>query len=240
MPERAPSLSSEPAPVRAVVFVNGVVQDYAQLRRWLRPEDRLIAADGGARHVLALGVRPHVVVGDLDSLDPALVEGLAAQGVLFEQHPIGKDATDLELAVERAIADGAHSILLLGALGGRLDQTIANVLILAQREWPVPVTLVEEEQVAAVVRGGETLTLMAPVGGTVSLVPLSAQVTGITYRGLVYPLVNATLALGSTRGISNEVAEPGATIYIEGGIALVVQTAPDPGGLSDAAERKRR
>ncbi|MEZ4581030.1 MAG: hypothetical protein R3A10_05170 [Caldilineaceae bacterium] len=61
----------------------------------------------------------------------------------MERHPTGKDQTDLELALERAIRDGAPDILLLGALGGRLDQTLANLLILAQRNWQARIRLAE-------------------------------------------------------------------------------------------------
>jgi thiamine pyrophosphokinase len=210
--------------MRAIVLINGVIQDYERLRPWLRPDDYIVAADGGTAHALALGLRPHVVVGDLDSIDPTLVEPLTAAGTRFERHPAGKDATDLELAIERALRDGATAILLFGALGGRLDQSLANVLMLAQRVWPASITLVEGDQVACVVRGGETLTLTAAPGSTVSLLPLSAQVTGITYHGLLYPLTNATLALGSTRGISNVVITQPATIQLAAGVALVVQT----------------
>ena len=62
--------------MRAVVFVNGVIHDYDALRPWLRPGDHLVAADGGTRHALALGVRPHIIVGDLDSLDPSTLADL--------------------------------------------------------------------------------------------------------------------------------------------------------------------
>lgn len=217
--------------MRTILFVNGVIKDYEWMRPWLRPDDYLVAADGGTRHALALGLRPHVIVGDLDSLEPVLVEQLAAQGTGFERHPAGKDATDLELALDRAIRDGASEIVILGALGGRLDLAISNVLILAQRVWPVPIWLVEEDQVATILRGGETLTLSAAPGATVSLLPLTAEVTGITYHGLLYPLTNATLKLGSTRGVSNVVAEHPATVQIAEGIALVVQSAPEPPSL---------
>lgn len=209
--------------MRAVVFVNGVIHDYDALRPWLRPGDHLVAADGGTRHALALGVRPHIIVGDLDSLDPSTLAELQAQGTQVERHPVGKDATDLELAIERAVADGAREVVVVGALGGRLDQTLANVLILAQRVWPALISLVEGSQVATLLRAGETLRLGGAPGTTVSLLPLTPEVTGITYEGLLYPLTNATLRLGSTRGISNEVATQPATIYIASGLALVVQ-----------------
>lgn len=205
------------------MFVNGIIQDYAAIRPWLHAGDYLVAADGGTRHALALGVRPHVIVGDLDSLDWETALRLEAQGTQIERHPTGKDATDLELAIERAIRDGASEIVVMGALGGRLDQTLANVLILAQRDWPARISLVEGDQVATLIRGGEMLHLSGAPGTTVSLLPITPQVTGITYRGLAYPLTDATLWLGSTRGVSNEVSEQPATIRIAGGLALVIQ-----------------
>jgi thiamine pyrophosphokinase len=211
--------------MRAVVFVNGEVQDYARLAQWVRPGDYLIGADGGTRHILALNLKPAAIVGDLDSLEPELVAELSAAGVDIEQYPVAKDQTDLELAIERGLRDGADEILLLGALGGRLDQTLANLLILAQRNWPVPVRLAEGNELAQVLRDGECLTLRAMPGSTVSAIPLSPLVTGITYRGLAYPLENATLAIGSTRGVSNVLASSPATVCIETGVLLVVCAA---------------
>jgi len=218
--------------MRAVIFVNGEVADPASLKRWLRPDDYLMAADGGTRHLLALGLLPRVIVGDLDSLEPERVAQLQAQGVILERHPVRKDETDLELAIRRAIRDGAEEILLLGALGGRLDQTVANLLLLARRGWPVPIALAEGDQLARVLRGGQSLTLTGPPGSLVSAIPLSARVTGISYQGLEYPLEEATLTLGSTRGVSNVIRRSPATIRIRTGLLLVVEARPaeSPGG----------
>ena len=210
--------------MRAVVFINGTIDDYAAFAPWIAADDYLVAADGGARHCLALGLRLDAVVGDLDSLEVAEVEQLAAAGVLIERHPVAKAQTDLELAIEFALHQGATEILLMGAVGDRLDQTLANLLILAQREWPATLTLIERNQLAQLVRPGQTLTLQAQIGDTVSILPVSDTVTGITYTGMRYPLTNATLHLGSTRGISNEVAAPPATITITTGRLLVIQT----------------
>jgi thiamine pyrophosphokinase len=173
---------------------------------------------------LALGCRLDAVVGDLDSLELTLVNELAAAGVMIERHPVAKDQTDLELAIEFALDQGATEIVLLGAVGDRLDQTLANLLILAQREWPVQVTLVERNQIAQLVRPGQRITLQASVGDTVSILPLSNVVTGITYTGMRYPLEDATLHLGSTRGISNEVSAVPATVTIATGRLLLIQT----------------
>src|SRR5690349_18795830 len=189
--------------MRAVIFVNGIIPNYEAIRRWVREGDDLIAADGGAHHAVAMGLRPRVIVGDLDSVSPELANELASQGVELEKYPVAKDKTDLELALERAIQDGAQEIILLGALGGRLDQSLANVLLMAERDWPATIHLIDANErangvvteIATVIHGGETITLEAASGSTVSLLPLSAEVTGISYTGLLYPLDNATIAL---------------------------------------------
>jgi len=214
--------------MRALIFVNGTIDDYTQIARWLRPDDYLIAADGGARHCAALGLRPAVLVGDLDSIAPELLAEYESAGVTIERHPPRKDETDLELAVRRAVADGAGEILLLGALGGRLDQTMANLLLPARQEWPVPILLADGRQLARVLRGGETVTLHGTPGDTVSAVPLSAEVTGVTYTGLEYPLTDATLCLGSTQGVSNRMVGESAVIRLTSGILLLVQEKNEP------------
>lgn len=208
---------------RAVIFVNGHLEEYSWLQQQIRSDDYLIGADGGTRHCLALDRLPHVVVGDMDSLPADVLSQLAEQGVIIERHPARKDKTDLELAIERAILDGVTEVLLVGALGGRLDQTFANLLVSARREWTVPVRLADGSQTAQVLRSGECFTIQAAVGSLISVIPLSQEVTGITYTGLEYPLTNATLPLGSTRGISNRVVAPQATICIQSGVLLVVQ-----------------
>lgn len=213
--------------MRAVIFVNGIVNDYAGLARWLAPDDYLICADGGTRHALALGLAPHLIVGDVDSAEPAALARLEAEGAHVMRFPPEKDQTDLELALEAALEAGAQEILLLGALGGRLDQTLANLLILAQRDWPAQVRIAEGNQVAQMMHDGDTLVLEGPVGSTVSAIPLSSEVTGISYDGLQYALTGGVLRFGSTRGVSNVTVEAPATIRIESGKLLVIQGLPE-------------
>lgn len=209
--------------MRAVVFVNGEITDYGALARWLREDDYYVAADAGARHLEALGLTPAVVVGDLDSIDAALLERMTGRGTAVERHPAAKAATDLELAVERAARAGASEVLLLGAVGGRLDQTVANLMLLARDGWSVPVSVAEGDQLAQLLRGPQSVRLTGPTGCFVSAVPLSERVTGVTYRGLEYPLENATLRLGSTRGVSNTLADSPAQVSIRTGILLLFQ-----------------
>ncbi len=99
--------------MRAVIFANGSLNSPVRLS----PEDFIIAADGGTRHCLALGLVPAVVIGDLDLLTPADLETLKARGTRILQFPVRKDFTDLELALQHARTSGADEILILGALG---------------------------------------------------------------------------------------------------------------------------
>ncbi len=214
--------------MRAILFVNGTVTDYPALARLIQPDDQLIAVDGGTHHCLAVGQTPHAIIGDLDSVDSALLAELSAQGVHIERHPPAKNQTDLELALDYTLQLAAHqpisAILLVGMLGGRLDQMLGNILMLAQREWPLPLILVDGSTRAQVIRPTAPITLQAAIGDMVSALPLSDAVTGITYTGMRYPLENHTLQLGSTRGISNEVVALPATVRIGTGKLLVVET----------------
>ncbi len=211
---------------RATLFLNGMITDYGAMRRWVSPADYLIGVDGGTRHCRALGLQPAAIVGDLDSLDKTQLADYTAMGVVVERHSPIKDQTDLELAIEFAIRQDASEVLLLGALGGRLDQTLANVLILARRGWPIPILLAHDNELAQVLRTGERLTLHAPVGSTVSVLALGERVTGLTYRGLEYPLDDFTLELGSSRGVSNVIAATPAEMTIKSGLLLVIQAYP--------------
>ncbi|MCS7062409.1 MAG: thiamine diphosphokinase, partial [Anaerolineae bacterium] len=115
---------------RAIIFANGELPEPAAVRGLIQPDDLLIAADGGARHCRALGLTPHLVIGDFDSLDAAELGALEQAGATLRQHPRDKDETDLELALLEAAARGASYLVVLGAFGGRLDMTLANIQLL--------------------------------------------------------------------------------------------------------------
>lgn len=208
--------------MNAIVFVNGELANPPAVGELLQPGDLLIAADGGARLLEAMGRCPDVLVGDLDSIDPALVSAYQRRGVRIERHPVHKDQTDLELALEFALTRNPESILIVGAGGGRLDHTLANILILAQRTWPVPIWINDGMQQATLVRGPARFDFITQPGRTVSMIPLSEQVTGVTYEGFEYPLVNATLELGSTRGISNRALHGPVAVEVKSGLLLIV------------------
>jgi len=207
--------------LRAVIFANGILNAPRQILAALQAGDTVIAADGGARHCRALGVTPAVVIGDFDSLTADELAQLEREGAQVVRYPERKDFTDLELALQHAVAGGADEILVFGALGARWDQTLANLLLPAAPGMEkVCIRLLDGPQEIALLRAGETHTLTGQAGDTVSLVPLGGHAHGITTDGLEYSLSDGTLYFGATRGISNVLLGEQATVRLEDGLLL--------------------
>lgn len=209
--------------MRIVIFANGSMTDEAALRRQLRPTDRIFCADGGAKNALALELTPHLVVGDMDSLPGETVSRLETAGTAIHRHPADKDQTDLELAFELAIAEQPDEILLVTALGGRLDQTLANILLLSRPEYAsARLRLADGSQTVTLLRGPDCFTLSGQAGDTLSLIPLTPTVALESLAGVAWPLERVSLSLGSTWTISNRLSGSQATVEIGEGIVLLV------------------
>jgi thiamine pyrophosphokinase len=210
--------------MRAVIVASGKLA--GNDARWLDGADLVIAADGGAASTDALGRRPDLVVGDLDSAEPGLIERLEAAGTRIERHPADKDASDTELALGAARAAGATEVVVLGALGGpRLDHELANVLLIADpdlRDWDV--VIAHGATRVRALHGGAALTLAGEVGDRATLLPLAGDATGVTTDGLRWQLVDATLRMGRSRGLSNEVTVSPASVRLGRGTLIVVET----------------
>jgi thiamine pyrophosphokinase len=212
----------------AVVFAAAPVEASARLTARLATLGHpfVVAADGGAATALAFGLRPDVVIGDLDSMHPATLTQLEANRVAIETFPRDKDATDGQLAVERALEAQPNELILLGFLGGpRLDQAIANILLLVQLE--LPVTLVDERNECVLLRPGREHTWRPESGEIVSLIPVVDAVQGVRTQGLRWALEGERLAMGDTRGISNEpTGDAEARVSIERGLLLITRHFP--------------
>lgn len=189
--------------------------------------DLVIAADGGALACERWGRVPSLVVGDVDSLGTAAIERVKAAGGRVEPHPAEKDASDTELAVERAIASGADEIVVLGALGSpRLDHEIANVLLLADVAYRGrTVRAVRGGTSVRALHGGDRLALAGLSGETVTLLPVGGDADGVRTFGLRYALDGERLRFGRSRGLSNAVERAGASVSCERGILLVIESA---------------
>ncbi len=213
----------------ALIIANGMLEEYGAWEKEIRRAGLVVAADGGARHARALGLAPQVVVGDGDSLDTETVRWLKEHDIALLQHPRAKDETDLELALLYATAAGATEMLILAAWGGRPDQALANLQLLAdERLAGRRVRLLGTDYEALVLRGGETLTLAAGVGDTVSLLPLGGEARGVRTAGLRWSLRGETLRFGPARGVSNVAVAPTVEVRLEEGRLLVVHLVASP------------
>jgi thiamine pyrophosphokinase len=182
----------------------------------------VIAADSGLDYALSLGLRVDLVVGDLDSVTPDALAAAEAAGITVERHPVAKDQTDLELALDRAIARAPERLVVIGGTGGRFDHVVAGVLQLAHEHYAH--VAMEARFGAArltVIRGEQKLH--GQPGDLLSLLPVGGPARGITTTGLLYPLVDEDLLPSTSRGVSNELEAQVATVSVRDGVLLAVQ-----------------
>ena len=206
---------------RLVIFANGIIPGLGSARRLIQAGDVLIAADGGTRHILALGLFPSIVIGDLDSLTQDDRRQLEAKGVEIQQYSRDKDRTDLELAFHYACTGGYREILVIGALGGRLDQTLGNLSLLTNPEFATLNVRIDDGVEEAFITRDQCEVHGKP-GDIVSLIPWSGEVSGVCTEGLHWPLQDETLFPDKTRGISNEMTCETAAISQKSGLLLVI------------------
>jgi thiamine pyrophosphokinase len=213
---------------QVLIIASGEMRESTVHRVLKTPFDEVIAVDGGADHCRLWGFKPDVIVGDLDSLSPANLAFFTESGVLIERHPAQKDETDLELAIRCAIRRNAEFLVLVGVLGGRMDMTIANTLLLAAPSFSHPrMEIWDGESTARILRPPVNVIAGQP-GDTLSLIPIGGDASGLGTEGLVYPLKDETLRLGDSRGISNLFSETRAAIKINAGSLLAVHTPGRP------------
>ena len=183
----------------------------------------VIAADRGLEHARALGLQVDVAVGDFDSASPEAVAAAERAGVRIERHAAEKDETDLELALDAAIALGAARIVVLAGRGGRLDHELSSLLLLCSAKYASAQidALVGEERVHVVRDARE---LEGVPGELLTLLPVHGAAEGVRTDGLAYPLRGETLDAGSTRGVSNVFVEPTARVALERGVLLAIRS----------------
>lgn len=200
------------------------------------PGALVVAADSGLDHALALGLPVDVVVGDMDSVSATGLEAAAAVGARVERFPEAKDATDLELALDLAVASGARRVVVLGPDGGRLDHVLGTAALLAAARYAgVAVEARLGPARLAVVRPGARVELTGRPGELVTLLPVHGPAIGVVTEDLLYPLRDEDLAPGTTRGVSNEMVGETAGVSLRGGTLVAVQ----PGELGTHWSRTR-
>jgi len=206
---------------RIIIFANGELPDVEKARALLRHDDFFICADGGTRHALALGVTPNLVIGDMDSIHQEQWHELERTGVPVELFPRDKNETDLELALHRALVLAPNEILIIAALGGRLDQTLANITLLTDTQNAAR-NIRLDDGVEEIFFCRDRAEFRGRSGGIVSLIPWGNPVQGVQTQGLKWKLNDETLYSEKTRGISNEMTDEVAEIRIKSGLLLII------------------
>jgi thiamine pyrophosphokinase len=182
----------------------------------------VVAADGGLERATTLGLDVDVLVGDHDSVSPTALAKAEAAGVRIVRHPVAKDATDLELALDEALSLGARRALVVASAGGRLDHLLASLLLLASERYAsLEVDALLGDAIVHVVRGERTLG--GQVGELLTLVPLGGPAVGVVTSGLEYPLADETLQPGTTRGVSNAFTASQARVSVRDGVLLALR-----------------
>jgi len=211
---------------RTIIFANGELPNQEKARALLHDNDFIIAADGGTHHAFALGRMPDVVIGDLDSVTKEEIAKIKQNNVDIILFPRDKNETDLELAIQHALTLSLEQIIIVGALGARLDQTLGNISLLNSTQSSTA-DLRLDDGVEEVFFCHSKSNIQGRSGDIISLIPWQDEVTGVLTTGLKWPLQSETLYPQKTRGISNEMLSDTAIIQIKSGLLLIIHRRVD-------------
>ena len=207
---------------RCVIVGAAPFEDAACLKVHLRETDYIMAADGGLRLALAMGVTPHCVIGDFDSASMPVIPTAS-----ITQLPTQKDDTDVFAAAKKALALGYREFLMFGCLGGRFDHSLSNVFLLRylQEHGAVGVLMDEQHEVRMLAVG--TYTIPHRQGWYLSLLPYGGNACGVSIHGARYTLENADLDTAFPLGVSNEFLQTDVTVTIRSGSLLQILAKQD-------------
>ena len=200
---------------RCIVFGAAKIRDYRKLCFERRPDDFIIAADGGLRHTEKMGLVPNIVIGDMDSMEGQKIPDGA---ILF---PARKDDTDTMLAIKEGLRLGYRCFVIYGGLGGRLDHSVANIQSLSYLLGEgAQGTLIDENHKVFLLRNGK-IALNEPYH-YISVFAYGGECRGVTLKGVQYPLDRVTLTPDFPLGVSNQQKGEKALIQVEDGTLLLI------------------
>jgi len=200
--------------VSALIIANGDLPERALVNRLAGEADVIICADGGARHALRQRLRPDVILGDLDSI--SLLQRRHFQHVRILRIP-DQESTDLEKAIRYCIALKLISVVIVGAIGDRLDHSTGAVGCFRKYGRKIHITLFDRAGTLSLLSPDETIPVQR--GEVFSLIPLG-RCTGVRLDGARYPLAGETLQLGVREGISNSATGRTVRVRHSGGTLL--------------------
>ena len=208
---------------RAWVFAGGEFSDKAFRHVVPRQDDYLISVDRGLTYCLEVGLRPDLLLGDFDSVEPELLRRPGINDVPRRNFPAEKDSSDLELALQALCEMTFDEVYVVGVSGGRTDHMLINWQLTLQRRWPFALEYIDDTVNARVLHGAGRVSVEVDPGTIVSLISLK-DADGVSTLGLRYVLSDASLIAGSSLGLSNIAVDSTVTVDIESGVVLVMVT----------------
>ncbi len=212
---------------RAIVFINGALQGKDKFyHQYINSQDFIACADGGANYTYQLNIQPDLILGDLDSLKQKYKKYYQQQKVTFLEYPAQKDKTDTQLLLEYLIKEEYTEIIVFAALGNRIDHALANIYLLEELDLAgVELKFVTPQESLELITDKKIIS--SQKGKTISLLPITSQVTGVYLSGFKYELKDGTFQRGSTLGVSNLIYSNRAEIKVETGKLLMIITSVD-------------
>jgi thiamine pyrophosphokinase len=212
---------------QALIFIGGDAPHANALAYTLNDADQdalIIAADSGWEFAIAAGKTPHLLIGDMDSINPQHLEDARNRDVDIIEHSPDKDHTDTELALQLAQSLKYDNIHVITGGGDRFDHVLAMVHSLVNIADTATVTAHIGQSFVRIATPQELTTVTINVGDTISLIPLGGHAKGVTTTGLKWNLTRSTLKSFASRGVSNIATSSTATVHIRTGILAIIIT----------------
>lgn len=211
--------------MKVCIILNGEIKDYKYIKNIIDENnyDYIICSDGGANHAYKMDIIPDYIIGDLDSIEDNILKYYKSKHVQFEKFPAKKDETDTELSILLAKKLNGKKIDLIGALGGRIDHTIANINLLyyIKNKGITPKIISEREEIYIAI--DEEIIIYGNIGDTISIIPIKGDAKGITLENLEYTLDNYNVEFSKPLGVSNVMKKNSCNIKINEGSILIIK-----------------
>lgn len=207
---------------QAVVVLNGNFSSSDQFYKDIITESEImLAADGGASLYKNLGIDPGYIIGDFDSLSETELEFWENKNISLKQYPVDKDKTDGELAIDLCYNLDCNEIIILGGLGGRFDQQLANIYLLEYSlNLKIDALIKEAGLEIGIIEASKEIS--GYKGWHLSLLPLDKEVKNIAISGTKYDIEGLDLLRSYTRGISNRVVEDSFLVTVGEGRLIYI------------------
>ncbi len=201
----------------AVVVCNGEIGMIKSAFLTLLSDDPLVVcADGGANRLRRWKIRPHLIIGDLDSVIPLTKRVFSDVETI---HIPDQNSTDLEKVLDHLVTHSYVRAVVVGATGAQIDHTLANISILLKYRDRLDIVFKDAQFDMFFING--VTTVMTTPGQRISLMPMGTC-EGVTTQGLLYPLAGDTMAFGVREGVSNEATGGEVTVTVAGGCMLMM------------------